>query len=107
MEIAKLADLLRETAEHHDHFEKIAPPHDWWDWYAPSIHDLRVPCDAIRPIEPEHTRPPRPRRQAAVDRKVAHIAGGQPGRPRDRVRCGHFSLSRPCRRVWCSRMVVI
>jgi hypothetical protein len=24
--------LLRETAEHHDHFEKIAPRHDWWDW---------------------------------------------------------------------------
>ena len=35
MDIASLAELLRETAEHHDHFEKIAPPHDWWDWYAP------------------------------------------------------------------------
>jgi hypothetical protein len=35
MDIASLADLLHETAEHHDHFEKIAPPHNWWDWYAP------------------------------------------------------------------------
>ena len=34
MDIAALADLLHETAEHHDHFEKVAPPHDWWDWYA-------------------------------------------------------------------------
>ena len=34
MDIASLADLLHETAEHHDAFEKVAPPHDWWDWYA-------------------------------------------------------------------------
>ena len=34
MDIAALADLLHETAEHHDAFEKAAPPHDWWDWYA-------------------------------------------------------------------------
>jgi hypothetical protein len=34
MDIAKLAELLHETAEHHDRFEKAAPPHDWWDWYA-------------------------------------------------------------------------
>jgi hypothetical protein len=34
MEIAALAELLHETAEHHDAFEKAAPPHDWWDWYA-------------------------------------------------------------------------
>ena len=30
---AGLADLLYETALHHDAFEKAAPPHDWWDWY--------------------------------------------------------------------------
>jgi hypothetical protein len=30
----KLAALLRETAEHHDRFEKATPPHNWWDWYA-------------------------------------------------------------------------
>jgi hypothetical protein len=34
MEVAELADLLRETAENHDAFEKASPPHDWWDWYA-------------------------------------------------------------------------
>jgi hypothetical protein len=34
MDVATLAELLHETAEHHDHFEKIAPRHDWWDWYA-------------------------------------------------------------------------
>jgi len=34
MEVASLADLLHETAEQHDAFEKVAPPHDWWDWYA-------------------------------------------------------------------------
>ena len=34
MEIAWLADLLHETAERHNSFEAVAPPHDWWDWYA-------------------------------------------------------------------------
>ena len=34
MDVADLAELLHETALHHDAFEKAAPPHDWWDWYA-------------------------------------------------------------------------
>ena len=34
MDVAGLAGLLRETAEHHGAFEAVAPPHDWWDWYA-------------------------------------------------------------------------
>jgi hypothetical protein len=34
MDIDQLAELLHETAEHHDRFEKAAPPHNWWDWYA-------------------------------------------------------------------------
>ena len=34
MDVASLATLLHETAEHHDAYEKAAPPHDWWDWYA-------------------------------------------------------------------------
>lgn len=34
MDIASLADLLNETAQHHDTYEKASPPHDWWDWYA-------------------------------------------------------------------------
>jgi catechol 2,3-dioxygenase-like lactoylglutathione lyase family enzyme len=35
--VATLADLLLETAKHHDRFEKAAPAHDWWDWYAPYL----------------------------------------------------------------------
>ncbi len=31
---AALAELLHETSEHHGSFEKVAPPHNWWDWYA-------------------------------------------------------------------------
>ena len=34
-DVAKLAELLHETAEHHDHFEKTHGQHNWWDWYAP------------------------------------------------------------------------
>ena len=32
--VTALAQLLHETAEHHGSFEAVAPPHDWWDWYA-------------------------------------------------------------------------
>ena len=31
---ATLAELLHETAEHHDHYEKTHAEHNWWDWYA-------------------------------------------------------------------------
>jgi catechol 2,3-dioxygenase-like lactoylglutathione lyase family enzyme len=34
MDVAILADLLRETAEHHGHFEKTHADHKWWDWYS-------------------------------------------------------------------------
>jgi len=34
MDVAATAELLKETAEHHDSYEKVAPAHDWWDWYA-------------------------------------------------------------------------
>ena len=33
-DVASLADLLHETAEHHDHYEKTHAEHHWWDWYA-------------------------------------------------------------------------
>jgi hypothetical protein len=33
-DIQAVADLLLETAMHHDAFEKASPPHNWWDWYA-------------------------------------------------------------------------
>jgi catechol 2,3-dioxygenase-like lactoylglutathione lyase family enzyme len=28
------AKLLLETALHHGEYEAVAPPHEWWDWYA-------------------------------------------------------------------------
>ena len=34
MDISDLAELLHETAEHHDPYEKSHQPHNWWDWYA-------------------------------------------------------------------------
>jgi len=34
-DVATIADLLHETAERHDHFEKTHAEHDWWNWYAP------------------------------------------------------------------------
>jgi hypothetical protein len=33
-DIASRASLLRETAEHHDPYEKTHAPRNWWDWYA-------------------------------------------------------------------------
>lgn len=36
-DVATLADLLRETAEHHDPYEKTHAEHHWWDWYAPYL----------------------------------------------------------------------
>jgi catechol 2,3-dioxygenase-like lactoylglutathione lyase family enzyme len=33
-DVAALAELLHETGEHHDPFEKTHAKHDWWDWYA-------------------------------------------------------------------------
>lgn len=38
MDVAALANLLYETAEHHGAFEAVAPKHDWWDWYAAYMH---------------------------------------------------------------------
>ncbi len=34
MDVASLAQLLHETGDHHGSFEEVAPPHNWWDWYA-------------------------------------------------------------------------
>src|SRR5262249_3468266 len=36
-DVATLADLLRETAGRHDHYEKTHAEHHWWDWYAPYL----------------------------------------------------------------------
>jgi len=37
LDVAILANLLRETAEHHDKYEKTHAEHHWWDWYAPYL----------------------------------------------------------------------
>jgi catechol 2,3-dioxygenase-like lactoylglutathione lyase family enzyme len=37
-DVATLADLLRETSERHDHFEKTHAEHHWYDWYAPYLN---------------------------------------------------------------------
>jgi len=37
MDVATLAELLLETGQHHDHFEKTHAEHHWWDWYAPYL----------------------------------------------------------------------
>ncbi len=36
-DVATLAEFLRETSEHHDHYEKTHAKHHWWDWYAPYL----------------------------------------------------------------------
>src|SRR5207247_4010588 len=33
MGVSNLAELLRETEEHHGQFEKTHAAHHWWDWY--------------------------------------------------------------------------
>jgi catechol 2,3-dioxygenase-like lactoylglutathione lyase family enzyme len=38
MDVATLAGLLSETAEHHGNFEKTHAEHQWWDWYAPYLN---------------------------------------------------------------------
>jgi catechol 2,3-dioxygenase-like lactoylglutathione lyase family enzyme len=38
IEVPTLAELLRETSEHHDHYEKTHAEHHWWDWYAPYLN---------------------------------------------------------------------
>src|SRR5262249_24005648 len=37
IDVANLAELLRETAEPHDRYEKSHAAHHWWDWYAPYL----------------------------------------------------------------------
>ena len=37
MEVARLAEVLRETEEHHGQNEKTHGQHHWWDWYAPYL----------------------------------------------------------------------
>jgi len=41
VDLATLADLLRETEQHHGAFEASTPAHSWADWYAPYL-DARL-----------------------------------------------------------------
>jgi catechol 2,3-dioxygenase-like lactoylglutathione lyase family enzyme len=66
VDVATLAELLRETSEHHDHYEKTHAPHHWWDWYAPYLNARQngsSPEDAAavadRYMEDVHHVPPR------------------------------------------------
>jgi hypothetical protein len=34
MTVSELSQRLLETAVRHGEYDAIAPPHDWWDWYA-------------------------------------------------------------------------
>jgi len=36
-DVATLAELLRETEQHHGQYEKTHGKHNWWDWYAPYL----------------------------------------------------------------------
>jgi len=38
MEVARLAEVLRETEEHHGQNEKTHGQHHWWDWYVPYLN---------------------------------------------------------------------
>jgi predicted enzyme related to lactoylglutathione lyase len=62
IEVGELAELLHDAAEHHDAFEKVAPPHDWWDWYA-AYMDAR-----IRGLDQDDA-------AAAADRHMAEAKG--------------------------------
>ena len=37
-DVATLAELLRETEQHHGEYEKTHAKHNWWNWYAPYLN---------------------------------------------------------------------
>jgi len=50
IDVATLADLLRETEAHHGAFEASTPKHSWADWYAPYVLarlDGKAPDEAV------------------------------------------------------------
>lgn len=50
MDVATLSALLEEAEEHHGQYEPTAPPHHWWNWYAPFIiarEQGRTPDEAV------------------------------------------------------------
>ena len=88
-DVGALAGLLHETADHHGAFEAVAPPHDWWDWYA-AYMDARqrgIGPDAASAAagrymaEVKHIVVPDP---APVARPQAPVRGGPAAKPRRR-----------------------
>jgi len=68
MDVAATAELLHETSLRHGDFEAVAPPHDWWDWYAAYMvarQDGSEPDDAA----------------AAANRYMADVKGIAPRPP--------------------------
>ena len=66
MDVATIAELLRETSEHHDHYEKTHAEHHWWDWYASYLNARQngsSPAEAVaaanRYMDEVHHIPPR------------------------------------------------
>jgi len=49
MDVATLAELLRETSEHYDHYEKTHAEHHWWDWYASYLTPVKT--EAVRQMQ--------------------------------------------------------
>ena len=50
MDVATLSTLLQDAEEHHGQYEPTAPPHHWWNWYAPFIiarQQGRTPDQAV------------------------------------------------------------
>src|SRR5262245_17844544 len=43
--VATLAELLRETEQHHGEYEKTHAKHNWWDWYAPYLSARHNGCN--------------------------------------------------------------
>ena len=62
MDVAELANLLHETSGRHGAFEAVAPPHDWWDWYAAYLHAREAGSDSDAAT-------------AAADRYMADVKG--------------------------------
>jgi len=51
LDVATLAELLRETEQHHGEYEPTAPKHHWSDWYATYIvarRDGKTPEEAAQ-----------------------------------------------------------
>ena len=61
-QVTNLAELLHETSIRHGSFEAVAPPHDWWDWYA-AYMDVRESGRATDDAS------------AAADRYMAEVKG--------------------------------